>query len=327
MLDVADAKRVEAVLTADVRCPNMRAAEWVVFAGQAPELTGQTKPTSRLEPGDAEVVKDLSPLARAVLRARVPAGTDALKTGIPIRVSYEVTLRSRHLRPLRSDEKPLAVPDLSAADRTAYLADRGDADMSAAPCRAWLKDANLMRAAGESDVDLARRVFCAIKAKFAYEYRPEMDRHASAVCRSTGSDCGGLSILVVAALRANGVPARTLYGRWALSADPADKVGGVAYFQEHVKAEFFARGVGWVPVDMASGVLHDKDPEGLRYFGQDDGDFIAFHADPELELDTVHFGRQTLTQLQSPVFRVTGGGSLEPETVEQAWRVRDLPRR
>ncbi len=327
VLDVADARRVEAVLTLDVRCPNLRAAEWVVVAGRAPELTGQVKPTTRLEPGNAQVVKESGPLARPVLRARVPAATDALKTGLPIRYTVTATLRSRHLRPLKPDEKPPAVPDLSAADRKAFLADRGDADASAGPFRAWLKEANLTRSAGESEVDLARRVFRAVKAKLGYEYRPEMDRRASAVCRSTGSDCGGLSILVVAALRANGVPARTLYGRWATSADPNDKVGGVAYNQEHVKAEFFARGVGWVPVDMASGVLHDKDPEGLRYFGHDDGDFIVFNVDPELEVDTVHFGRAKVPHLQAPVFWVTGGGSLEPETVEPGWRVRELPRR
>ena len=40
-------------------------------------------------------------------------------------------------------------------------------------------------------------------------------------------------------------------------------LSGVEYFQWHVKAEFFARGVGWIPVDCSSAILHDKTPERL----------------------------------------------------------------
>src|SRR5205823_8006881 len=93
VLEVRDVKRVEAVLTGDVRCPNLRAAEWVVFAGRAPDLTGQANAKTRLEPGDAKAVKESSPLGRNVLRARLPATTPALQTGLPIRVPYEVTSR------------------------------------------------------------------------------------------------------------------------------------------------------------------------------------------------------------------------------------------
>ena len=48
-------------------------------------------------------------------------------------------------------------------------------------------------------------------------------------------------------------------------------MGSVRYFQEHIKAEFYAQGVGWVPVDLSSAVLHDTSDAKLRYFGNDAG--------------------------------------------------------
>src|SRR5205085_6623815 len=116
------------------------------------------------------------------------------------------------------------------------------------------------------------------------------------------SDCGGLSMLLVAALRAGGVPARTLYGRWAESAKPGEKADDQPFLQWHVKAEFYATGIGWVPVDMASGILHDKSPEGLEFFGKDPGNFLTIHVDPNMMVDTKVDGQKTLMGLQRPAF-------------------------
>src|SRR5437868_13648022 len=72
VLETADAQRVEATLTYSMRCDDLKAKEWIVFAAEAPELPGQTKVKSRLEPGGA-TAKDVSVLKRPVLAARVPA--------------------------------------------------------------------------------------------------------------------------------------------------------------------------------------------------------------------------------------------------------------
>ncbi|MBV9124563.1 MAG: transglutaminase domain-containing protein [Planctomycetes bacterium] len=173
-------------------------------------------------------------------------------------------------------------------------------------------------------MDFARRVFLAIRSGFSYEYRLGMDWRASAVAQARKSDCGGLSILFVSIMRANGIPARTLYGRWAASARPADQLSGAPYYQTHVKAEFFGNGVGWVPVDVASAILHDRSREGLRYFGQDAGDFLTFHVDPNLLLDTGLFGMQPLHNLQTPAWWLRGSGTLEPRSTSEDWQVRPL---
>jgi transglutaminase-like putative cysteine protease len=324
VLETADVRRVEATLTYTVHCDGVRAKEWIVFAAQAPELPGQTKVESRLEPGGA-AAKEHSPLKRPVLVARVAARQKDLETTIPLRIIYQATLRSRQLKPLAAGTDPPQVEAPGDGEREAALAARGEIDYRSEAVQAWLKERKLHREKDESDVEFARRVFRDLRANFRYEYKPDADSHASAVCRAGRSDCGGLSGLFVAALRANGVPARTLYGRWATSAKEGDKLGDVSYYQAHVKAEFYADGVGWVPVDVASGILHDQSKEGLAYFGNDRGDFLALHVDPDLELDTRAFGRQAVNCLQVPAYWVVGTGKVETTTAKEGWEVRKLP--
>src|SRR5262245_32249194 len=102
VLDVKEVRRVTGVVTFDVNCPKLKAKTWVLFAAAAPELPGQVNVRSRLN-HKATQVKDLTGLPRSVLVAQVPA-TKATLSSIPIRVTYEATLRSRHLRTLRPGE-------------------------------------------------------------------------------------------------------------------------------------------------------------------------------------------------------------------------------
>ncbi len=135
------------------------------------------------------------------------------------------------------------------------------------------------------------------------------------------SDCGGLCILFVAAMRSQGVPARALVGRWAISASH----GKHGDSQEHVKAEFFAQGVGWVPVDLSSAILHDKTAEKLKYFGRDPGDHLAFAVDTDVLIDTRYFGVKTITWLQSACYWARGAGNFDGEKTEEDWKVVAVP--
>jgi transglutaminase-like putative cysteine protease len=236
-------------------------------------------------------------------------------------VVYRATLWSRRLVPLGRDEKPPAVKDLNNAEREAALRSAGDLAFDGEAFKSWQAEHKLTRGPDEPEIDFARRVFTTIRGQFQYEHVPDMDRAPAAVCQAGKSDCGGLSNLFVASLRSQGIPARTLAGRWATSADPDEKLNGHPYYQYHVKAEFFAAGVGWVPVDMASGILHDRSREGLYYFGYDPGDFITQHIDSNLEVDTIHFGKQQIVVLQRPAFWVTGKGALDDLQVVEGWTV------
>jgi len=324
VLESSDARRIQAVLTLTIQSENLNANEWVVFAAQAPTLPGQVKVKSKMQPA-AATVNELSSQHRPVLMARVPARTRDLAHGISVQVTYEATLRSRRLRRLQEGEEAPAVPKLSDRERSAALTDGGDIDFKAKPFRDWLESKALHRATGESEMDFALRVFREIQSSARYKYRPSMDRRASVVCKDGGSDCGGLSALFVAALRANGIPARILIGRWATSARPGQSIGGVAYYQTHAKAEFYASGVGWVPVDVSQAVRVGARRAPLQHFGKDEGDFITLQVDPNLEVDTVFFGRKPLHNLQGPAYWVKGQGSAARFKTAEDWRVEELP--
>lgn len=316
------AKRVRGELTLDVLAPEVEASEWLVYASRLPELPGQIDVRSKLSPGGTPG-RELSSEGRPILFARVVPKGSLRRKDLKVRVEYEATLVARKLVKTKPGEVPDPVPPLDAKTRRLALAEGPDFDFRSRAFQSWLDKHELRRGVNEGDVDLARRVFLTIKHELRYLYTDNMDRVASHVCQARKSDCGGMSIVFVSALRANQVPARVLTGRWALSSEIDPKTGN-PFDQQHAKAEFFADGVGWVPVDAASGVVHDRSPEGLRFFGDDPGDFVTFHVDNGLVFDT-YFGRQNVEWLQSPAFWVTGGGSVDGQTSQLSWKVEARP--
>jgi hypothetical protein len=320
-LETRPTGQVEAAMSYDIRCDKLEAKEWLLFAPVLPVTASQTDVSSQMTPA-AKEISELSDLKRPLLMARVKADGGELKHAVKMQVVYRATLHSRRLRLLASGDKAPTVKDLTAAEREAALRSVGDLSFEGEGFQTWQTKHELTRGADEPEIDFARRVFSTIRNEFQYEYQPDMDRTPPAVCEAGKSDCGGLSNLFVATLRSQGVPARTLAGRWAISADPNEKLNGHAYYQYHVKAEFFATGVGWVPVDMASAILHDRSREGLYYFGYDPGDFLTQHIDGNLEIDSIHFGKQPIVVLQRPTFWVIGTGKLDDLKVAENWTVR-----
>ena len=119
----------------------------------------------------------------------------------------------------------------------------------------------------------------------------------------------------------NGIPARVSSGRWAAQSDPDRNAAD----EPHVKATFFATGVGWVPVDLGSALILDKSSEGLEFFGTENADFLIMHFDTDLEFDTVFFGRKTVETVQGPVFWVTGTGSFDDFKLLVTSRIQTKP--
>jgi transglutaminase-like putative cysteine protease len=318
-LEAVPSKTIDGVYVFEAHVPKLAAQEWVIYAAKPPELPSQTKVSISVEP-KARPIEELSPLHRTVLFGLVPgrSGHD-----LTVTVRYHATLIRRDL--LAGRGPGAKAPDLSPAERRAALGAGGLIDFESKAFQSWLDAERLRRRADEGDVDLARRVFQAIRKGTRYEYRDVMERHASRTCRAGKTDCGGMAILFTAAVRANDIPARVLAGRWAESAKVGDKIGGSAYSQYHVKAEFFARGAGWVPVDLSSAVLHDKTEKGLQFFGHDLGDFLTVHVNPDLVLDSVHFGRKDADWLQGVNFWVTGNGILDGQTSREDWKVTTKP--
>ena len=117
-----------------------------------------------------------------------------------------------------------------------------------------------------------------------------------------GGKCADLNGLFVGFARSLGVPARDVYGiRVASSALGYKSLGPstpVISKAQHCRAEFFAEGVGWIPVDPADvrKVVLEEPPGQLsledskveaarkRLFGSWEMNWLAFNAGHDIEL-------------------------------------------
>lgn len=173
-------------------------------------------------------------------KPRVPVNEEALRKEISFKEHIDASLFSRDLVSPGPNNPPPTGVELTERERKLALRPTAQFNYASKPMIDWLNEQHLQRTKTEGEVDFARRVFHSIATKFKYDYRGEQDRSAANVCSLGKSDCGGLSALFVAALRSQGIPAHTQAGRWAKSSVPGERMGEVEYFQEHVKAEFYA---------------------------------------------------------------------------------------
>ena len=77
------------------------------------------------------------------------------------------------------------------------------------------------------------------------------------VLREGHGDCGMLSLLLISALRSEGIPAKWQSG-WVANASGACGM--------HDWAEVYFEGVGWVPVDMSYGLMNDDNPSVREFY-------------------------------------------------------------
>ena len=200
---------------------------------------------------------------------------DSLKRAVP---------RAALVRSRKHDQS--YVPQLTDEERKRYLASSPFMDYDNPEFIKWMDKPELKRKEPkgamkrEGAMKFAHRVFAYFVNNGKYIGGPPNHRPSYTCIQEPGglaSDCGGLSLLFVAVMRANGVPARILFGRWAISQTDGDP-------QFHVTAEFFVEKCGWVPVDISGTIVHKpKSPDA--YFGWTDGTLIAFHEDTDLEPD------------------------------------------
>ena len=310
-------KKVEAVFSWDWKTPQLQATEWVIVAARPPELPGQRDVAVSAEP-HAKEAKEGSDRQQPILVWRMPVDNDKLKTHVHIRFKTEATLVERHLVPLAPGAKAPKVAALGEGERKLFLTPNPRQNHDAQDFQDWLNATKLRRHAREADVDFAARVFQVIRAKFTYQFPVAHDGKATSTCKAGKGDCGCLSTVFVCACRANGTPARELCGRWAESAKGNDS-------KTHCKAEFYAEGVGWVPVDATLG-MSTPGPAGLRFFGHDLGDFVAWHLDGDVKVDSIHWGVVPSVRLQGVMnWAAASGGNFDKSEVKEDWQVKTSP--
>eukprot|EP01102_Stenamoeba_stenopodia_P003152 TRINITY_DN1308_c0_g1_i1.p1 TRINITY_DN1308_c0_g1~~TRINITY_DN1308_c0_g1_i1.p1 ORF type:complete len:581 (-),score=123.84 TRINITY_DN1308_c0_g1_i1:140-1882(-) len=306
-------RKVRAVVSISKKLKN-KAHHWVVYAPTPPvELPCQKTLNCSLQLGPAKTAERVQGqvvvTTHPLFFLHIPTEQwPPLQHQGYIEYTIEAELYIRRLKEKGQDSttdvaEPIA---LTADEAIVYSRATSLIDFQNAKFQKWLDDNSLHPAPladgkKEHAIAFAHRVFLFVRNKFKYAYENEMDRRASSIIKAGATDCGGFSILFSAILRPHGIPTRLLFGRWA-----ASKKG--TYCQVHVKVEFFVAGVGWIPVDLSSSVLHDKTPLHLKYFGKDPGDFVVFHVEHDIVLDTVYYGRVVELCLQGITFWTSRDG-------------------
>lgn len=320
-LESGPATPITAILKLSINAPSLTALQWILFNPAPPELPQQKLSQVKVHIEDSadtgQFVKELSPEHRYLFRSLVSAKNESLFKNVKMRTTYQLSTFARELKPGAPTVPPEALPDLA---RKMYTAPSETVNYSAPEFQTWLQTNRLLKSPGERDIEFAWRAFWKIRKHYNYYYEAKQDKRAATICGKDATDCGGLSWLLVGTLRANGIPARSLVGRWTKKdAEPDSANNGNG--QCHVKSEFYANGIGWVPVEM-SGAVSNKAADPLNFFGKLDSNFVVLHTDTDLTLDTVWFGLSTLRNLQQPAFWVKGSGSVNGYTMQVTWQTK-----
>ena len=139
------------------------------------------------------------------------------------------------------------------------------------------------------------------------------------------TDCGGFSLVFVAACRANRIPARLLVGQCLKARPDSDgRVELTGERQAHVIAEFFDPRIGWIPEDISSTFLKMPGYADFNFFGRDPGYFFAWHFDTDFYFDTPRKAHAHLQWIQNPNLWFTANADEANETASHHWTVETL---
>jgi len=311
VLEEKPSRHIHATLSTDIALPNGQVDEWYLYAPEFPNLPSQREMRTTFEPA-GQIVRDESALKRPLFLTRLTDHRKEVRTVLTI----DGTLYSRQLRVLGAGQTAPVVKELLPDQVQYFTRVSPTSDIETAVFRNWMQRNGLTRAASESELAFAHRVFAFIVHHNTYQW-PTDNHTATQVCTTGKSDCGGLSALFTGVMRANGIPARLLGGRWASSQKPGNKTGD--YGNWHVKAEFFAHGVGWVPVDGSS-ALSDPDGENT-FFGHDHGDHVAFVLDEDMVVNSFISGPQKVPLIQGIIYWWRGRGNGDNSRFDDLWTV------
>lgn len=128
-------------------------------------------------------------------------------------------------------------------------------------------------------IEKAQKIYDYILATMHYDHVGTGWGHGDAVwaCNSKHGNCTDFHSLFIGMARAAGVPARFQIG-YAL---PADAHSG-ALASYHCWAEFYAKGIGWVPIDAALASQHPA--KAKYYFGAIDDNRVMFSMGRDIRL-------------------------------------------
>lgn len=236
---------------------------------------------------------------------------------------FEVALLARHLGCRAEGARPAA--PLATAEAARFLASTPACDWVSPEFQAWLDRTKLRSRGAESELTFARRVMRELWVNRIWRDDPWLPVQLSKVPTDGPLCCWETAQLMVGALRAAGIPARTCTGFFttvpAGYTDPQQK-------NAHTRVEFFANGIGWVPADPTLPVTklapaaHERLLRGR--IGFDDGTFVVMHHDLGLAWCK---GQAQWTFRMLPGCYVKGEDEIGEVKFSQAWQARELKKK
>jgi transglutaminase-like putative cysteine protease len=280
-MEITGAKHVVGVWRTRVYTTDFPATEWMISFPVATNLPRQSGAKTTMTPEGKEL-KDLTLASRPYLFLHVGPVDGVTPQSLSLEVRYEATLYARRLVSVSAGAATKPAAPLDPREKQINLLGPATLDFRADAFQAWLDKHQLRRQESEDEVDFARRVYTTMLDTYRYKDGVPI-RPASTICGLAELDCDTLSVLFVSAMRANQIPARILF-LWPAKTLKPDAKGVIS---GHAQAEFFAEGVGWVPVDIAN--VMDARALGkkpLRPFGEDDGFYLVAQVNPDYMIDT-----------------------------------------
>jgi transglutaminase-like putative cysteine protease len=322
-IETADVQKVNATITYELKTKNFAVTKWMIFLPEPPELPSQGSVKVTADPV-GKIVSEKSLLERKVRYIELPVADPVPGGGVTVKLEVEAVLRKRKLVELKGDEKPPAVTPLTAAEQKYYLSSTARVDHNAKAFREWLDAKKLHAARTESPLAFAARILEVIRTDYRYNFDPDEDKRASVACKTQATDCGGMAILFVAALRANDIPARVIVGRHALARKPGSNPTDTGYDRPHIRTEMFVDGIGWVLVDPSL-VNVSKNRPVTAFIGSDPGDLLVLHTDVDLQLPFPDKVRECQFLQINPYFWSTGKGTYDGYFGPSGWEVKTTP--
>lgn len=213
-----------------------------------------------------------------ILHARIPAA-QVSESAITLR--FDAT-REEHVQArlynnvrLPKDESPAELARWLRPDRLVPIDDQ---------IRTWAREV-VEAAHAHTDLEMARAIYNHIVATVKYDKTGKGWGRGDIyyACEQRRGNCTDFHAMFIGYARAVGIPARFAIG-FPLPADRGQ--GAIAGY--HCWAEFYAKGIGWVPVDASEAA---KDPSKRQYFfGHHDENRIEFTKGRDLVLTPKQHG-------------------------------------
>jgi transglutaminase-like putative cysteine protease len=243
-----------------------------------------------------------------ILHIRV---SDPQEPAIAVGMRFDA-VRKEHIQPL-----PPASPANSAAeppDLTRYLQPDRLVPLDDT-IRRWARE--VVDAAGaKTDLEMARAIYNHVVATVKYDKSGKGWGNGDIyyACDARRGNCTDFHAIFIGYARAVGIPARFAIG-FPLPADRgAGKIAGY-----HCWAEFYAKGIGWVPVDASEAA---KNPARREYFfGAHDENRVEFSTGRDVVLTPRQQGAP-LNYFVYPYVELDGG---KYTSVDTSYSYKDLP--